>query len=208
MRRIIPSKRVPSLTRIPAEFVLTYRVMVGMRWMGVCRQPLTDAGRALADRGDADWDMVPAIEGIAEGWGEAAFVTIVLDAGLGVIGEDPFGSAEAGDHASLGRLGDFAVVGGIGLTGDDEDLSDTDVLDGEQRRLADGVGRFDFDAIEAAGDDGELTAELVVRLIERQTMPFARRGPASEVPSTRASTRVAVGALPRIMMAPCRRVLR
>src|SRR5207302_6508779 len=46
----------------------------------VCRQPLTDAGRALADRGDADWDMVPAIEGIAEGWGEAAFVTIVLDA--------------------------------------------------------------------------------------------------------------------------------
>ena len=127
----------------------------------------------MADGGDADRDMVAAIEGVAEGWGEAAFVAVVLYAGLRVVSENPFGSAKAGDHAGFGRLRDFAVVGGVGLTGDDEDLSDTDVLDGEDRWLADGVGRFDFDAIEAAGDDGELTAELVVPLVERQAMPLA-----------------------------------
>jgi hypothetical protein len=31
----------------------------------------------------------------------------------------------------LGLLGNFAVVGGVGLSGDDEDFSDTDVLDSE-----------------------------------------------------------------------------
>jgi len=50
--------------------------------------------------------------------------------------------------------GHFAVVGGVGLAGDDEDLSDTDVRDSESRWLADGVGRFDFDTVESAGDDG------------------------------------------------------
>jgi hypothetical protein len=50
---------------------------------------------------------------------------------VGVVGEEPFGSAEGGDHSGLGRLLYFAVVGGIGLTGDDEDLSDAYVPDGE-----------------------------------------------------------------------------
>jgi hypothetical protein len=76
--------------------------------------------------------MVPAIEGVAERWDEAAFAAVVLYSGLGVVGEDPFVSAEAGDHSGLGGLWDFAVVGGVGLTGDDEDLSDTDVLDTEK----------------------------------------------------------------------------
>jgi hypothetical protein len=82
-------------------------------------------------RGDADGDMVFAIEGVAEGRDEAAFAAVVLDAGLGVVGEGPFRSAETGDHSSLGGPRYFAVVGGVGLTGDDEDLSDTDVPDSE-----------------------------------------------------------------------------
>jgi len=94
-------------------------------------EPLADAGGTVADGVDADGDMVAAVESVAEGWGEAAFVAVVLYAGLRVVGENPSGSAEAGDHAGLGRQRDFAVVCGVGLTGDDEDLSDTDVLDGE-----------------------------------------------------------------------------
>ena len=60
------------------------------------------------------------------------FAAVVLYAKLGVVGERPFGSVEAGDHSGLRRLRDFAVVGGVGLAGDDEDLSDTDVPDSEQ----------------------------------------------------------------------------
>jgi len=41
----------------------------------------------VADGGDADGDMVAAIEDVAEGWYETAFVTVVLDAGLRVVGE-------------------------------------------------------------------------------------------------------------------------
>jgi len=98
---------------------------------GVCGQPLTDAGGTMTDGGDADGDMVSAIEGVAEGRDEAAFAAFVLYAGLGVVGEGPFRSAETGDHSGLGRLRHFAVVGGVGLAGDDEDLSDTDVRDSE-----------------------------------------------------------------------------
>jgi hypothetical protein len=83
---------------------------------------------------------------VAEGWDEAALATVVLHAGLGVVGEEPFGSAETGDHCGVGRLGDFAVVGGVGLTGDGENLSDADLLNNDKRWLADSVGRFDFDA--------------------------------------------------------------
>ena len=86
----------------------------------------------MADRGDADGHTVTAIQRVAEGWDEAAFAAVVLYAELGVVGERPFGSVEAGDHSGLRRLRDFAVVGGVGLAGDDEDLSDTDVPDSEQ----------------------------------------------------------------------------
>ena len=67
----------------------------------------------------------------------------------------------------------FAVVGGVGLTGDDEDLSDADVLDGEEGGPADGVGCFDFDAVESTGDDGQLTTELLFGLVEREALPPA-----------------------------------
>ena len=86
----------------------------------------------MADRGDADGHTVTAIQRVAEGWDEAAFAAVVLYAELVVVGERPFGSVEAGDHSGLRRLRDFAVVGGVGLAGDDEDLSDTDVPDSEQ----------------------------------------------------------------------------
>src|SRR5712664_3172140 len=90
---------------------------------GVCGQPLTDTGRTVTDRGDADGDMVSAIEGVAEGRDEAAFAAVVLYAGLGGVGEGPLRSAETGDHSGLGCLRHLAVVGGVGLAGDDEDFS-------------------------------------------------------------------------------------
>ena len=79
--------------------------------------------------------MVAGIEGVAEGWNETAFVTVVLDAGLRVVGENPFRSAEAGDHSGLSRLRDFALVGGVGRTGDDEDLSYANALNGDKSWL-------------------------------------------------------------------------
>jgi hypothetical protein len=92
---------------------------------------------------------------------------------LGVVGEGPCGSVEAGDHSGLGGLRHFAVVGGVGLTGDDEDLSDADVLDGEEGGVADGVGCFDFYAVESAGDDRQLPTELLFSFVEREAMPSA-----------------------------------
>jgi hypothetical protein len=71
-------------------------------------------------------------------------------------------------------LRNLAVIGGVGLAGDDEDFSDADVRNFEQSGLAGSVGRFDFDAIESASDDGKLTAELLFGWIKGQSLPSAR----------------------------------
>jgi hypothetical protein len=103
----------------------------------------------VADGGGGDGDAVADEHGVAEGGSEAAFFAGVLGAGLRVVGDAPGGAVEGGDHVGLGCLGDLAVVGGVGLAGDEKDLADTDVLDLKQ---CDGVVAVDgskLDCVEA-----------------------------------------------------------
>jgi len=104
-------------------------------------------------------------------------LAIVLYSELGVVGERPLRSVETHDHSGLRHLRYLAVVGGVGLTGDDEDLSYAYVRNGEKHGLAGGIGGFNLDGMEATSDNGELTTELLFVSIKCKALPSPRKKP-------------------------------
>lgn len=90
----------------------------------------------MPDSSDGNGYMVFAIERITEGRNKTAFAAVVLYAGLGVVGYAPGGAVERYNHAGLCGLTHLAVVSGVGLSGYDEYLANTDVRDVD---LCDGI---------------------------------------------------------------------
>ena len=89
-------------------------------------QPFADAGGTYGAGDESDWDSEVPGEAVSERGEEAA--SVPTRAGLRVVGEPPIGPDESGDETGAGLLFFFAVVGGIGLPGDHEYLTDADVF--------------------------------------------------------------------------------
>ena len=70
---------------------------------------------------------------------------------VGVVGDAPGGAVEGSDHAGLSGLCYLAVVGGVGLAGDEEDLAHSHVQDVEKCDGGMAVEGTEFDCVGAAG---------------------------------------------------------
>lgn len=84
----------------------------------------------MANVGDTDGHVIFAVKRIAKSWDEATLVAGVLHAGLRIVGNAPGRAIEGDNHSRFGDLKDFAVVGCVGLAGDNEDFAEADVGDG------------------------------------------------------------------------------
>jgi hypothetical protein len=73
----------------------------------------------------------------------------------------------------LSGLGELAVVGGVGLAGDEEDLADSDVRDLKQCDGIAPVEGAEFDGIEAAGRSGDCGVEFACGFVDRYPEPLA-----------------------------------
>lgn len=134
-------------------------------------QPLAHARRADACRHDADGDFQALGQRVAEGREEAA--AAAARAGLRVVREPPRLAIERRDEAGLGLLFLLAVVGGVGLAGDDEDFAEADVRDvGFGEGFASGQCA-DFEAEPASGGGVEFGAESVGPGLEGERLPRA-----------------------------------
>ena len=88
-------------------------------------KPLPNAGATGSDGHDADRDMEPPVQRIAEGRHETAIST--TRSGLGVIREGPLIPAEGSDVAGSRGLLLRTPVSRVGLARNDEDLADPHV---------------------------------------------------------------------------------
>jgi hypothetical protein len=135
-------------------------------------EPLPDAGCAMACRSNGDGDFVFGSHCVAECGDEAAAGTVVVSAGLGVVGRCPFFAVEGDDEIGSGLLFFRAVVGGIGLAGDDEDLADADVIDCEAGERLCILRYAEIEAIPSAGGGEDCGFEIVGFGIDCDGLPI------------------------------------
>ena len=85
---------------------------------------------------------------VSERWHEASHRA--AGAGLRIIGEPPHLAVEGGDASALGHLPFLAVIGRVGLAGDDKHLADTDVRDAPPAAFPSGMHHPDIEPPPAA----------------------------------------------------------
>ena len=98
-----------------------------------------------------------------------------------VIGETPLAVIKRSHQTGLRRLGFFAVIGGIGLSGDDKNFADRDVLDCAFRSDAIFVTHAHFQPIPTARRGVQFGAKIdCARFDGRQLPPVRCRACANE----------------------------
>ena len=112
-------------------------------------QPLAHTGCANPAGDDAHRHVEALRHGIAKWRDETA--APAARAGLGIVGELPAFAVERGDLAGLGGLLFLAVIGGVGLSGDDEHLAHADMFDCGFRDNLVAAQSAHFQAIPTAG---------------------------------------------------------
>ena len=112
------------------------------------RQPLPHARRADTAGDESYWHVEPSCDRVAERWHEASHRA--AGAGLRIIGEPPRRAVEGGDASALRHLPFLAVIGRVGLAGDDKYLADTDVRDAPPAAFPSGMHHPDIEPPPAA----------------------------------------------------------
>src|SRR5579871_177457 len=104
----------------------------------------------MPNGGNSDRHVISAVECIAKRRSEATLLAVVLSSRLGVVGEPPCLSAEGRNHTGLGYLRNLAIVGRVGLTGDDEDFAHANVGHCQLGDCMRSVEQLHFDGVKAA----------------------------------------------------------
>ena len=143
-------------------------------------QPFAHAGGTDAQGDESDGHLKAGGHGVTEGGQKTA--AFAAGSGFGITGRLPMAiqNVIGDDERTFGGLFFFAVIGGIGLAGDQKNFTNADMFHGVGPSHEAGAGEADFEPVPAVGRGGQFTAKAPDPVIKGQGNPGVGGGIADE----------------------------